>query len=63
MNFDEETLIEIEEYIQALDEQVGLKPETILDINKAITNQRKLVKNTKRLTSKRGGLVISLKLI
>lgn len=45
MNFDEETLIEIEDYIQALDEQVGLKPETILDINRAITKQRKLVKN------------------
>lgn len=45
MNFDEETLIEIEDYIQALDEQVGLKPETILDINRAITKQWKLVKN------------------
>ena len=45
MNFDKETLIEIEDYIQALDEQVGLKPETILDINRAITKQRKLVKN------------------
>lgn len=45
MNFNEETLIEIEDYIQALDEKVGLKPETILDINRAITKQRKLVKN------------------
>lgn len=44
MKFDEETLIEIEDYIQALDEQVGLKPETVIDINKAIGKQRGLVK-------------------
>ena len=44
MKFDEETLIEIEDYIQALDENVGLKVETVQDIAQAITKQRKLVK-------------------
>jgi hypothetical protein len=44
MNFDKETLIEIEDYIQALDEKVGLKVETIQDIAQAITKQRGLVK-------------------
>lgn len=47
MKFDEETLIEIEDYIQALDEQVGLKPETMLDISSAISKERELVKNSK----------------
>ena len=44
MNFDEVTLIEIEDYIQALDENVGLKVETIQDIAQAISKQRGLVK-------------------
>jgi hypothetical protein len=44
MNFDKETLIEIEDYIQALDESVGLKVETIQDIAQAINKQRGLVK-------------------
>ncbi len=44
MNFDEVTLIEIEDYIQALDENVGLKVETIQDIAQAINKQRGLVK-------------------
>ena len=44
MNFDEVTLIEIEDYIQALDENVGLKVETIQDIACAISKQRGLVK-------------------
>jgi hypothetical protein len=44
MNFDEVTLIEIEDYIQALDESVGLKVETIQDIAQAISRQRGLVK-------------------
>jgi len=44
MNFDEETLMEIEDYIQALDENVGLKVETIQDIAQAISEQRGLVK-------------------
>jgi hypothetical protein len=44
MIFDEVTLIEIEDYIQALDENVGLNPETIQDIAQAIFKQRKLIK-------------------
>lgn len=44
MVFDEVTLIEIEDYIQALDENVGLNPETIRDIAQAIFKQRKLIK-------------------
>lgn len=44
MNFDEVTLIEIEDCIQALDESVGLKVETIQDIAQAISKQRGLVK-------------------
>lgn len=44
MVFDEVTLIEIEDYIQALDENVGLNPETIQDIAQAIFKQRKLIK-------------------
>jgi ribosomal protein L7/L12 len=44
MNFDEITLIEIEDYIQALDESVGLKVETIEDIRQTISKQRGLVK-------------------
>jgi hypothetical protein len=44
MNFDEVTLIEIEDYIQSLDESVGLKVETIQDIAQAINKQRGLVK-------------------
>ena len=45
MKFDEETLIEIENYIQVLDEQVGLKPETVRDIEKAINKQKCKLKN------------------
>ncbi len=44
MNFDEETLMEIEDYIEALDENVGLKVETVQDIAQAINKQRGLVK-------------------
>jgi hypothetical protein len=40
---DKETLIKIEEYIQALDENVGLKVETIQDIAQAINKQRGLI--------------------
>ena len=45
MIFDKETIIEIEDYIQALDENVGLKIETIRDIAQALNKQRKLFKN------------------
>jgi hypothetical protein len=34
MNIDETTLIEIQDYINALDEKVGLKPETMGDVRK-----------------------------
>ena len=44
MKLNEETLIEIEDYIQALDENVGLKIETIRDLAQAITKHRGLVK-------------------
>lgn len=45
MNFDEETLIEIEDYINALHEQVGLDMNTLVDIDKAIGKKRKELKN------------------
>lgn len=36
MELDETTLIEIQDYINALDEKVGLKPETVEDVREAI---------------------------
>ena len=44
MKFDEETLIEIEDYINALDESVGLESPTLIDIDKAIAKKRKELK-------------------
>lgn len=44
MNFDEETLQEIEDYIEALDESVGLRPDTMFDVNEAIGRQRRKLK-------------------
>jgi len=44
MKLDEKTLIGIEDYIQAIDENVGLKIETIKDLAQAITKHRGLVK-------------------
>jgi hypothetical protein len=44
MNFDEETLLEIEDYINALDDNVGLMPGTLTDILNAINLQRKKLK-------------------
>jgi hypothetical protein len=56
----EETLMEIEDYIQALDEQVGLKNETLTDVGHAIAvlradlrhkkvgNENKMVDTTKK---------------
>jgi hypothetical protein len=44
MKLDEKTLIGIEDYIQVLDENVGLKIETIKDIAQAINKHRGLVK-------------------
>ncbi len=40
MNIDEETLLEIEDYISALDEGFGLTAETMADIRKAIQKRR-----------------------
>jgi hypothetical protein len=52
MNFDEETLLEIEDYIKALDESVGLKPETVLDVQKAIIKKRKQLQEEDELMKK-----------
>lgn len=45
MKLDETTLIEIQDYIDALDEKVGLKPETVEDIRKAIDKHKAELKN------------------
>lgn len=45
MKLDETTLIEIQDYIDALDEKVGLKPETVEDVRKAIDRYRTELKN------------------
>ena len=45
MKLDETTLIEIQDYINALDEKVGLKPETVEDVRKAIDKHRTELKN------------------
>ena len=45
MNIDETTLIEIQDYINALDEKVGLKPETMEDVRKAISKHKSELKN------------------
>jgi hypothetical protein len=40
MKLDETTLIEIQDYIDALDEKVGLKPETLEDVRTAIDKHK-----------------------
>ena len=45
MNIDETTLIEIQDYINALDEKVGLKPETMADVRNAISKHKSELKN------------------
>jgi hypothetical protein len=45
MKLDETTLIEIQDYINALDEKVGLKPETMEDVRKAIDKHLTELKN------------------
>lgn len=45
MKLDETTLIEIQDYIDTLDEKVGLKPETVEDVRKAIDKHRTELKN------------------
>ena len=44
MNIDEQTLVEIEDYVKYLEEKFGLKPETMDDISKAISIQRSELK-------------------
>lgn len=45
MKLDETTLIEIQDYIDTLDEKVGLKPETVEDVRKTIDKHRTKLKN------------------
>lgn len=45
MKLDETTLIKIQDYINTLDEKVGLKPETVEDVRKAIDKHRTELKN------------------
>jgi len=45
MKLDETTLIEILYYINALDEKVGLKSETVEDIRNAINKHKSELKN------------------
>ena len=45
MNIDETTLIEIQDYINALDEKVGLKPETMADVRNALSKHKTKLKN------------------
>lgn len=45
MIFDLETLIEIEDYIEELNNSVGLSIETITDIKRAIYKQKSKLKN------------------
>lgn len=45
MKLDETTLIEIQDYINALDEKVGLKSETVEDIRNAINKHKSELKN------------------
>ena len=40
MKLDETTLIELQDYINELDEKVGLKPETMEDVRKSIDKHR-----------------------
>ncbi len=44
MNLDEETLLEIEDYIKHLDEKFGLKYDTMLDIESALTKYHNQIK-------------------
>lgn len=47
MEIDETTLIEIQDYINALDEKVGLQPETMADVRKAISRHKAYLKSTR----------------
>lgn len=41
MRLDEETLIEIDDYIEHLSETVGLSPDTVLDVKRAIEKYKR----------------------
>lgn len=41
MKIDQTTLIEIEDYINHIDDVIGLKPETVIDVKNAISKYRK----------------------
>ena len=41
MKIDKEILLEIEDYIKHLDETIGLKPETIRDIDRVISKYKR----------------------
>jgi ribosomal protein L29 len=58
MRLDETTLIEIQDYINELDKKIGLKPETIEDVRKAIDKHRTELKNL-RLVAVSSQLVCS----
>lgn len=45
MILDEVDLMELEDYINHLEATVGLKPETVLDVQKAINKRRSELKN------------------
>lgn len=61
MKLDETTLIEIQDYINALDEKVSLKPETMEDVRKAIDKHRTELKNL-RLVAVSGCRILHLTL-
>ena len=44
IKFDIETLIEIEDYIEQLNNDVGLKIETLLDVKRAICKAKNQIK-------------------
>ena len=52
VKIDYETLIELEDYIQELDQTVGLKPEVLKEFERAISKKRKELKNSE--SSKQG---------
>ncbi len=62
MTFDETTLIEIQDYINQLDEKVGLKPETMEDVRSAIAKHRSDLQKIAAYTPITGDQIDNLKL-
>ena len=58
MKLDETTLIEIQDYINALDEKVGLKSETVEDIQNAINKHKSELKNLRDVINRRDQLIL-----